>query len=234
MSQVPAIIPPNALATTIGPDLHLVPVLIADAGDAAGWRYVEFFTANIGNPHTRRAYARACSRFFAWCETRGLTLTTIRPHDVATYIKALQETHSAPAVKQQLAAVRMLFDWLIIGQVASSNPASAVRGPKHMSSRSFSAGPLGCGRPGSSAPGAGAGGAARSPAAGSAAAPLGGGGLTWSAPGGWTCGRGTGVRNVVNAARFSNDFESWPGRSARASWGHRGAAAIGLLGPATP
>jgi len=57
-------------------------------------------------------------------------------------------------------------------------------------------------------------GPARSPAA-----PLGGGGLTWSAPGGWTCGRGTGVRNVVNAARFSNDFESWPGRSARASWG---------------
>jgi hypothetical protein len=33
-------------------------------------------------------------------------------------------------VKQQLAAVRMLFDWLITGQVAPSNPASAVRGPK--------------------------------------------------------------------------------------------------------
>jgi len=32
-------------------------------GDAAGWRYVEFFTANIRNPHTRRAYARACARF---------------------------------------------------------------------------------------------------------------------------------------------------------------------------
>jgi site-specific recombinase XerD len=35
-------------------------------------------------------------------------------------------------VKQQLAAVRMLFDWLIIGQAASSNPTSAVRGPKHV------------------------------------------------------------------------------------------------------
>jgi site-specific recombinase XerD len=35
-------------------------------------------------------------------------------------------------VKQQLAGVRMLFDWLIIGQVAPSNPASAVRGPKHV------------------------------------------------------------------------------------------------------
>jgi hypothetical protein len=66
-------------------ELCLVPGLIAAAGDAAGWRYVEFFTANICNPNTRRAYARACSRFFAWCGGRGLALTTIRPHDVASY-----------------------------------------------------------------------------------------------------------------------------------------------------
>jgi hypothetical protein len=57
LSQLPAIIPPAALATSTSAeppaDLHLVPALIADAGDAAGWRYVEFFTANIRNPHTR-------------------------------------------------------------------------------------------------------------------------------------------------------------------------------------
>jgi site-specific recombinase XerD len=35
-------------------------------------------------------------------------------------------------VKQQLAAVRMLFDWLITGQIMPVNPASAVRGPKHV------------------------------------------------------------------------------------------------------
>jgi len=35
-------------------------------------------------------------------------------------------------VKQQLAAVRMLFDWLITGQIVPVNPASAVRGPKHV------------------------------------------------------------------------------------------------------
>jgi site-specific recombinase XerD len=110
----------------------LVPALVADAGDAAGWRYVEFFTANIRNPNTRRAYARACSRFFAWCEARGRSLTTIRPHDVATYIETLQQTHAAPGVKQQLAAVRMLFDWLITGQIVPFNPAAAVRGPKHV------------------------------------------------------------------------------------------------------
>jgi site-specific recombinase XerD len=130
-AQLPAIIPPGALTTSTDAELHLVPALIA-AGDAAGWRYVEFFTANIRNPHTRRAYARACGRFFAWCEHRGLTLATIRPFDVASYIETLQQTHSAPGVKQQLAAVRMLFDWLITGQVMPTNPASAVRGPKHV------------------------------------------------------------------------------------------------------
>src|SRR6202142_4071754 len=130
MTKLPAIIKPGALASAA--DTSLVPALIADAGDPAAWRYVEFFTANIRNANTRRAYARACSRFFAWCDERGLTLTTIRPHDVATYIETLQQTHSAPDVKQQLAAVRMLFDWLITGQVIATNPAAAVRGPKHV------------------------------------------------------------------------------------------------------
>jgi site-specific recombinase XerD len=128
--QLPAIIPPGAL--TAPTDTYIVPALIAAAGDQAGWRYVEFFTANIRNPNTRRAYARACSRFFAWCEDRGLTLASIRPFDVATYIEGLQQQHSAPGVKQQLAAVRMLFDWLITGQVLPTNPAAAVRGPKHV------------------------------------------------------------------------------------------------------
>src|ERR1700683_1831592 len=130
-NQLPATAQPTAVSTSVT-DTHLVPALIADLGEQASWRYVEFFTANIRNPNTRRAYARACGRFFAWCEARGLTLTTIRPFDVATYIETLQHNHSAPGVKQQLAAVRMLFDWLITGQVAPSNPASAVRGPKHV------------------------------------------------------------------------------------------------------
>jgi site-specific recombinase XerD len=133
-TQLPATITQAELITP--PDVHtslVVPALIADLGDDASWRYVEFFTANIRNPHTRRAYARACSRFFAWCEQRGLPLAAIRPFDVAAYIEGLQQQeHSAPGVKQQLAAVRMLFDWLVVGQVMPSNPASAVRGPKHV------------------------------------------------------------------------------------------------------
>src|SRR5436190_381456 len=49
----------------------------------------------------------ACTRFFGWCEDRGLTLTTIRPFDVAAWIEQLQEKHGAAGVKQQLAALRM-------------------------------------------------------------------------------------------------------------------------------
>src|SRR5271155_2415161 len=79
--RLPAIIPPGALSAS--DDTHLVPVLIADAGDQAAWRYVEFFTANIRNPNTRRAYVRACNRFSAWCQDRGLTPAASRPHDVA-------------------------------------------------------------------------------------------------------------------------------------------------------
>jgi hypothetical protein len=44
---------------------------------------------------------------------------------------SLQHQHGAPGVKQQLAAVRMLFDWRITGQIVPANPAAAVRGPKH-------------------------------------------------------------------------------------------------------
>ncbi len=129
-TRLPALIP--GAEVVAAPAAQLVPALIADAGEQAGWRYVEFFAANIRNPHTRRAYARACQRFFGWCQHRRLTLTTIRPFDVAAWVEELQQTHAAPSVKQQLAAVRMLFDWLITGQIVPMNPASAVRGPKHV------------------------------------------------------------------------------------------------------
>ncbi len=100
-------------------------------GERAAVRYVEFFTAQIRNPNTRAAYARAASAFFAWCEQHGLSLPAIGPVHVATYVERIGRERSAPSVKQQLAAIRMLFDWLVVGQVVPHNPALAVRGPKH-------------------------------------------------------------------------------------------------------
>ncbi len=102
-------------------------------------RVLDFFTANIRNPNTRKAYARAVASFARWCERHQIgELQAVRPIHIATYIEELQAPRSpddtplsAPSVKQQLAAIRMLFDWLIVGQIVPTNPASAVRGPKH-------------------------------------------------------------------------------------------------------
>ncbi|WP_169981127.1 tyrosine-type recombinase/integrase [Tautonia rosea] len=117
---------------TSGP---VLPGLIAEAGDGATRRFFEFFTANIRNPNTRAAYARAVAHFLRWCEERHLSLKGIEPIAVAAYVEQLQATHAAPSVKQHLAAVRMLFDWLVTGQVVPTNPAASVRGPKHVVKR---------------------------------------------------------------------------------------------------
>jgi site-specific recombinase XerD len=64
-----------------------VPVLIAGAGPRAQKRFVEFFTAQIRNPNTRAAYARAVVRFLDWCTELGVAqLHDIEPVVVAAYI----------------------------------------------------------------------------------------------------------------------------------------------------
>ena len=45
-----------------------LPALVAAAGERASVRFLEFFTANIRNPHTRRAYARAADEFLGVLE----------------------------------------------------------------------------------------------------------------------------------------------------------------------
>src|SRR3984885_5335702 len=112
------------------------PMLIAAAGDRAQERFIEFFTANIRNRNTRRAYAQAVREFLAWCEDRRLpSITAVQPVHVAGYIEELTRTRSAPTAKQRLAAIRHLFDWLVVGQVMPVNPASSVRGPSHVVKR---------------------------------------------------------------------------------------------------
>ena len=102
------------------------------SGPQATKRFWEFFTVNIRNPHTRKAYGKAAGEFSAWCEVHGIThLGDVQPVHVAAYVEDLQHRVAAPSVKLQLAGIRMLFDWLVIGQVMPMNPASAVRGPKH-------------------------------------------------------------------------------------------------------
>lgn len=117
-----------AIAATIA-----VPAIIADAGDRAARRFLEFFAATIRNKNTRMAYYRACVRFFDWCEQHRIgTLADIEPLHVAAYIETMRTGFEKPSVKQHLAAIRMLFDWLVTGQIVATNPAHSVRGPKHV------------------------------------------------------------------------------------------------------
>ncbi len=109
-----------------------VPTLITGAGQGARTRFLEFFTVNIRSKNTRAAYAHAAAVFLRWCEGQGIgALGLVQPVHVAAYIEQLARKLSPPSVKQHLAGIRMLFDWLVTGQVIPSNPAHSVRGPRH-------------------------------------------------------------------------------------------------------
>jgi integrase/recombinase XerD len=136
------------------------PTFFSGAPRHAGERLAEFFAANIHNPNTRAAYLQAVVQFLEWCEQHGLTLREMTPFRVAAYVSHMAKRPvearpherrssrgrayittlhrtalAAPSVKQHLAAIRMLFDWLVVGQVIPMNPAGSVRGPKHVVKR---------------------------------------------------------------------------------------------------
>jgi len=97
-------------------------------GERASVRFLEFFAANIRNPHTRRAYYRAAEEFLAWCAAIGVpSIANVQPLHVSTWIKAATHELAAPSVKQRPAALRHLFAWLVNGQVAEQPGAYGAR-----------------------------------------------------------------------------------------------------------
>ena len=129
-AQIPATTRPAGNDT--GDRAQIVPALIVAAGDRASRRFLEFFAAQIRNPHTRRAYGRAVAGFLAWCEDHQVaSIAAVQPLHVAAWIEQQTRTQAAPTVKLRLAALRRLFDWLVTGQVVAVNPAAPVRGPAH-------------------------------------------------------------------------------------------------------
>src|SRR5262249_34294625 len=68
-------------------------------------------------------------------EQRRFTLDLLEPVVIAAYVEELVTIYEKPTVKQHLAAIRMLFDWLVVGQVIPMNPASSVRGPTHVAKK---------------------------------------------------------------------------------------------------
>ena len=103
-----------------------------DAGEPTAKRFLEFFTANIRNPNTREAYGRAVRDFFNWCDEHQVgPLIDIDAIHIAAYIEQMTQEKAPQTVKQRLAAIKALFDFLVTGGVLSANPASAVRGPRY-------------------------------------------------------------------------------------------------------
>jgi integrase/recombinase XerD len=94
-------------------------------GPAAQFAWEEYFAAHIRNPHTRAAYGLAVRRFLTWCESGGLELRQVTPGHLGAYFN--EHPGSIPTKKQHLAAVRGLFDALVLRHAAVLNPAASVR-----------------------------------------------------------------------------------------------------------
>ena len=119
----------------IQPETHLTerdemfPAILRRAGKNACFAADEFFSAQISNPHTRRAYARAAGRFLAWCEAHGIELGQVTPGDAGRFIGEL--AHAVPTQNQALAALRKFFDVLVTRHAVGLNPFTSVRGTQH-------------------------------------------------------------------------------------------------------
>ena len=131
-SGLQALVPADSKPLAVGEPVNpfgraiVVPKLVADAGARAAKSFANFF-GSIANDNTRAAYQRACHCFFAWCEANGLDeLAAIEPIHVGAYLKSMADSFEKPTIKQHLAAIRMLFDYLVVGQVLALNPAHAV------------------------------------------------------------------------------------------------------------
>ena len=124
ISDVPGAVPRSAAPVT-NPE---PPALVRNGGPAASFAWDEFIYGRLRNPHTRRNYRHAVTRFLQSCSHRNIELNTITPRDVGVYLDALP---FAPATKKlHLAALRHFFDQLVNRHVILLNPAASVRGER--------------------------------------------------------------------------------------------------------
>lgn len=123
---------PSPFEHSLASSAKAIPTLFVNAGEPATYRFIEFFVATIHNPNTRLAYYRSVCRFCRWCTQRDIELTQLNPVLIASYVHEMEPTVAPPTVKQHLAAIRMLFDYLVTGHILPTNPAAAVRGPKYV------------------------------------------------------------------------------------------------------
>ncbi|WP_235897498.1 tyrosine-type recombinase/integrase [Neoaquamicrobium microcysteis] len=77
------------------------------------------------------AYYQSAIRFLTWAEGFGVrTLSSVEPVHVAAWVELNLQSHAIATVKQRLAGLKMLFDWLVVRRVINVNPAQSVRSPR--------------------------------------------------------------------------------------------------------
>ena len=126
VSAKPDLVPVTGRSLTL--PAERIPIAIANGGAAAQFAYQEFILGSISNPKTRIRYERAIRQFFAWCQKRSLTIRQITPGDVGQYFS--EHTGSAGSKNVALAAIRHLFDVLVMRHAVILNPAKSVRGER--------------------------------------------------------------------------------------------------------
>jgi integrase/recombinase XerD len=126
MTQSRSLTIPNKSPPAIYPQ---PPAVIAAGGKNARFAWDEFFAAQIRNPHTRAAYRSAIRKFFHWLEPRNIALADIEPGAVGEYFA--EHEGSVPTKKLHLAALRALFDQMVVRHAMLLNPAASVHGEKY-------------------------------------------------------------------------------------------------------
>jgi site-specific recombinase XerD len=120
------VIPPRPPIPGLACGVH---PMVASASRTAQFAWEEFFGAAIRNAHTRTAYLHAVWQFLQWLSPQRVALHEITPGMVGGYFN--QHPGSAPTRKLHLAAIRGLFDLLVIRHVIVINPAASVRGERY-------------------------------------------------------------------------------------------------------
>jgi site-specific recombinase XerD len=112
-----AILAKNGLPGALSHSIASLPSIFTARPDAR-MRLRDFFSSHSRNPNTRRAYREAVRQFSGFCAEHGtVDLAQVEPVHVAAFVEAQLQQNSRPTVKQRLAALRMLFDWMVVGQV---------------------------------------------------------------------------------------------------------------------
>ncbi|MEM7785676.1 MAG: tyrosine-type recombinase/integrase [Planctomycetota bacterium] len=112
-----------------GLSVGIIPKIISVHGAAANFAWEEFFSGQIRNPNTRKAYLTAVRQFLSWIEKSEIELPSITPGLIGMYFD--QHPGSAPTKKLHMSAIRGLFDTLVLRHVIVLNPALSVRTEKY-------------------------------------------------------------------------------------------------------